>query len=1113
MNPPTLEEIKNALAECGRARDFAEAAKRFLGVLQYDSGLTHKLSGTPQDFIAQFQTTNPGTQGEESFVAAAQSVRILFQYTGDNIRQAGLLGVKFDKTDKSSFLFVAVELKARGYSRTQYAQFTREINKRFAMPAVVLFCLADSKKQCLTLAFAGRRPNKTNSDYDVLEKVSLLREIKCHDPHRGHVDILQSLSLGGRLEWIDDQRQTKNFDGLLAAWLDELDTDALNKRFYEDLLEWFKYAAETAKFPSPSQSPMKPEAHIIRLVNRILFIWFLKEKQLVCGDLFNENKIAPLLKNYGAADDDSYYRAVLQNLFFATLNTETGNRGFRPDDYKKRRYSPENRVFSFRRYKNLLADPNKLEEYLNKSPFVNGGLFDCLDDFIDAGGDNKGRVDCFTDHSEHRKLLHVPNFLFFGEKGLFAVLHKYKFTVEENTPVEQEVALDPELLGKIFEQLLNYLNRKAIGAYYTPRSVVDYMVHESLAAYYACKITAEHSEPPLEERLRGLLSVKTDYDNLPQCRKLGGGEILDFISATRKLRLLDPAVGSGAFPMGALTLITMALKRVNLDDAGGNYEIKLSLIQNSIFGVDKEPMAVQICRLRFFISLVIEQDKDDSQDNYGIRPLPNLEAKMISADSLIKISPPDLFRGVPDIKNLMAELQNIRRDFFAATDRAKKKEFIKKDKAKREELARILLDKKYGDAKRIAEWDLYDQTKSADWFDAEWMFGVQDGFDIVIGNPPYVDSENMVKNDADYRILISGMYSTAKGNWDLFVPFMEHGINLAHGGIFAFIVPNKLLSQPYAKNIRNVLAKKSIIEIRDYSHLKVFDAAVCPITVIGIGTPQCAGNGVKMTLMDTVHDVKFYNLIDATKFSVTPAWSIYFSCGDETDIINKINDTKTKALGKFANPATVADAYVIKEFLIDQEFCPNTKKLINSGMIDRYIGLWGKKNMTYIKGRYQFPRVLQSNITSLSQKRVEESESAKLIFANMTRCLESFLDSQGEYMAGKSTVIYMSSVHDLKVMLAVLNSKLLSFWYAKTFHATRMGVGLQITKRDLSQIPIPQIPEKEQGQLSDLAEKILAAKEANPAADTIKWEAEIDQMVYALYGLTEEEKEIIEKTP
>ena len=275
----------------------------------------------------------------------------------------------FDAGYVRSFLFFTVALKDKDYPRGKYAQFTREVNKRFMMPIVVLFRAGNR----LTIGFVGRRQHKHDPARDVLEQVTLIKDIRLDKPHRAHIEVLFELSLGECAKWMAANDQPENFDGLLAAWLARLDTEGLNKRFYRELFDWFEWAVAAGKFPTDRNRTLKPEEHVIRLITRLLFVWFIKEKGLIADELFNETEVIPLLKDYDREAGDSYYRAILQNLFFATLNTEIEKRGFSPQTNAK------HRNFSLYRYKRQLTDPDKLLSLFAQTPFINGGLFDCLD--------------------------------------------------------------------------------------------------------------------------------------------------------------------------------------------------------------------------------------------------------------------------------------------------------------------------------------------------------------------------------------------------------------------------------------------------------------------------------------------------------------------------------------------------------------------------------------------------------------------------------------------------------------------------------------------------------------------------------------------------------------
>ena len=1127
------ELIKNTLAESADTPNFAQAATKLLNILGYESPDALDMSAkefteSAKDFIAQYPSltnTPPGTKSEKELIKAVKSIRIIFEY-GEQEFRPGLPGINAGNTNHD-FVFIAVELKDVDYPRSKYVALAREINKRFLRLTVVLF----RANKSLNMAFFDRRPHKKDEDRDVLQKVSLLSDIDCQNPHTGHLDILAELSLDERVAWINSERKPQSIDGLRMAWLDTLNVDVLNKRFYCELLTWFNLAGNVIKLPKELR--LKSDKWRIRLITRMLFIWFIKENRLIADELFNKEDIKTYLKKFDNENGDSYYRAVLQNLFFAVLNTPINERKFN---------TQARHDFYLYRYKNEIVKPDQLLKLFAKTPFINGGLFDCLDDYENTSRDNE-LIDYFSD--EKGKKLSVPDKLFFGEGGLIPLFKKYKFTVHENTPVEQEVALDPELLGKTFENLLAAHTletqenaRKQTGSYYTPREIVDYMTAESLTESLFAKISGGQIK---REQIRALFDYDDSEDDStkPKFEKTISKRLIRDIA---NIKIFDPAVGSGAFPMSALHLLLLALskldpknnewKKLPKNQAQKDiirtfdkttdprrkkqlleFERKLYLIQNSIFGADIQPIACQIAKLRFFISLAIEQTPNIKAKNYGIKPLPNLETRIVAADTLIALieDKTNIMLGEKETNLKKAEIMRNRERYFNASNRKDKFRFIEQDKKLRRELKEQLIQQGFPNenADKIAEWDPYNpNAPAADWFDAEYMFDIANGFDIVIGNPPYVDSENMKNSRPEYRSMLAKNYESASGNWDLYVPFIEQGLNFAQNGILSFIVPNKLLSQPYAKTIRNIMASRHIIEIRDYSHLKVFEASVCPVTFTV--SRNDTHTHTNMIVMKTLTDVDFCNCVSINVFSQKNEWSVYFVPGEAFNILEKINAIETKALGQFANPASVSEAYIIKDFVIDAESAPDTKKMINSGTIDRYISYWGHKKMKYLGNKYLFPRAREADIMSLSPKRIKESSAPKLILANMTKFLEACPDIQANYIAGKTTVIYISHKSDLYVMLALLNSKLLSFWYAKTFHATKMGPGLQITSNFLSQIPIPAISDANSKSLIELAKKITAAKQANPDANTTADEEKIDRLAYKIYGLAEEEIKIVE---
>ena len=559
MTEDLNQEIGEALTALAAGSPLRNGTLSLLNALGYRSDRTLKTHSV-REFLESLGAGAELTDRQVALLESWLAVEIVFQFTGDEIgrQQTELFDAPgFDAGRIESFLFLAVELKQGEYGRTQLAESTRAVNRLFKMPVIVLF----RHGSVVTLGTVHRRAHKVDETKDVLEKVTLVKDIRAENPHRAHVEILANLAL---------LRMTgagvSSFDELHAAWEGVLDIEALNRRFYRELFDWFEWAVDSCSFPDDdagdggTERPCHPTHHAtsLHLVH--------EGKGLIPEELFDENFARQTLKGHAPGKTD-YYRAILQNLFFATLNTEIDNRGFGT------RTPGAHRDFTKYRYRDLMADPDGFVERLERVPFVNGGLFDCLDDFVDDGAGGR-RIDAFTDNiATQGKDLDVPARLFLDPgHGLFPLFRHYKFTVEENTPLDREVALDPELLGRVFENLLAAYNpetketaRKATGSYYTPRQVVDYMVCEALVEALAgsAKPTIQGDEF-WRERLNYLLDweiAKADAGDFFEPEEKGS-----LVEAIAGLKVLDPAVGSGAFPMGVLHSLTLALRRLDPDN-------------------------------------------------------------------------------------------------------------------------------------------------------------------------------------------------------------------------------------------------------------------------------------------------------------------------------------------------------------------------------------------------------------------------------------------------------------------------------------------------------------------------------------------------------------------
>ncbi|RKY52890.1 MAG: hypothetical protein DRP89_06955, partial [Candidatus Neomarinimicrobiota bacterium] len=845
------EQIQKVINEFNQ-KDLFDAGINLFKTLGYNTERQNRLDNpTYEGFYNNYIEVSDKIGDIEKFKEKAhvqewKRIELLFQLTDSEMSnpEESFGTGKVNNTLIEAYLFFAIELNGDNYTRTVLSSITRQINKVFPMPVMILF----KYNGLVTLSVIDRRINKKDENKDVLKKVTLIKDINFSNPHRAHIEILFDLNLAN----LRENYSITNFVELQNAWQKTLDTKELNKRFYQELSNWYFWAMDNVLFPDDVEinKDIRNSTNLIRLITRIIFIWFIKEKNLVPDTLFDKSIMKEILKEFlKDKNSNSYYRAILQNLFFGTLNQKMGDRSFAKNgsflDHKK-----EYGVKNLFRYDNLFAiDKKEVLNLFKEVPFLNGGLFDCLDK-----PDDSGKIIYIDGFSRNpKKQTNVPDFLFFADeqevdlnkiygtknkkykaKGLINILSNYKFTVTENTPIEEEIALDPELLGKVFENLLASYNpetqataRKQTGSFYTPREIVNYMVDESLKVYLKQKLTDKNEMK--SEDADVALDFLFEYNEQEHLFNEKQTKVL--IDAIDTCKILDPACGSGAFPMGTLHKFVHILHKLDpkneqwkerqiqkayqiddvtirehlitdIESAFSNNELdygrKLYLIENCIYGVDIQPIAIQIAKLRFFISLVVDQKKQIDIENLGIRALPNLETKFVAANTLIGLEKEkENWLNNQEIIQLKNELKDIRHQYFSAKTRREKLFFQKKDKGLRRKIKSILIEiqkreltakinnskemleighydeiiKRFNDnqkkrkefetkrqklseklekikksftsssekaAKQLSSWDPYDQNASSPFFDVEWMFGLNEGFDVVIANPPYI---------------------------------------------------------------------------------------------------------------------------------------------------------------------------------------------------------------------------------------------------------------------------------------------------------------------------------------------------------------------------------------
>lgn len=529
-------------------------------------------------------------------------------------------------------------------------------------------------------------------------------------------------------------------------------------------------------------------------------------------------------------------------------------------------------------------------------------------------------------------------------------------------------------------------------------------------------------------------------------------------------------------------------------------------MEQNIYGVDIEKGAVDIARLRFWLAMIVEEKEP--------MPLPNLHFKIMQGNSLLEsyqgVDLSDMTKVKPKTRSLFDsddyERETLVADlkkYYATSDHAERdylfKEIIKN--VRRQLIAKDITLPQGMDLSANTEFFLW-HTWFADVFE-------NGGFDIVIGNPPYIDSETMTSLMPDIRKLYKKNYSTAQGNWDMFVIFIELGISLTRKkGVFTYIVPNKLIASKYAESCRRLIQLKNLKVVRDYGHLHVFDAAVYPCVLLLCNETIDSGPRFE-PMLDLIQPKASIN-IRPSVFKNDLFWDKYFINSDILNIILKISNNLTlKDLGFIVKgAATVAEAYLIKEVISDGgSDNRDSFKFVNTGTIDKYKSLWGEKKTQYIKDGYMYPIVLLSDLQKISENRLIQARSPKIIVAGMCSSIEALYDD-GEIIAGKSTSIILGNELDLKSILPIINSKLLDFWLRINYNSLKMSGGyINIGVNEINSLPIHSYANYTK-ELIHIAEKLSSFPDNKSLLKTA------DMIVFKIYELSYDEVLIVDpETP
>jgi hypothetical protein len=1098
-------------------------------------------------------------------------IDLLFQLTKNEVSdQENLFNtgkVKWEGEDKETvietYLFFVVELINSDYSRSQLAQITREINKIFPMPAMLLFKYGDH----LTLSIINRRLHKKDTQKDVLEKVTLIKDVSIKNPHRAHLEILFDLSF----DELKRNYKFTNFVELHNAWQDTLDIKELNKKFYRELSNWYFWAINKVSFPNDVTDDTDDTKYnsesVIRLITRLIFIWFIKEKNLIPEKIFDKKELPKIIKGFREKGSKVYYRAILQNLFFATLNQKIEDRKFANDGgYLKHRvdYGIKN---LYRYTDDFLISKEEVIELFKNVPFLNGGLFDCLDR---ENHDNKViYLDGFSRNP--KKQAQVPDELFFSQeksidlsdvysdkrkknekvKGLFNIFSHYKFTVAENTPIEEEVALDPELLGRVFENLLASYNpetkttaRKQTGSFYTPREIVNYMVDESLKAYLKQKLETEASMSS-EEAEYGL-EILLGYNEKDHLFNQKETHIL--VKAIDNCKIIDPACGSGAFPMGILHKLVFILqkldpqndiwRKIQLENAiketedtykigdkqereerlieinntfdenvnNPDYARKLFLIENCIYGVDIQPIAIQISKLRFFISLVVDQKTDKNKDNLGIIQLPNLETKFVTANTLIGIDKPKVGEFVGSIfdnikvKELEEKIKEIRHKLFRVKTAVKKRKLREDDQKLREEMSKILKNSGWSNksARQLAKWDPYDQNASSDFFDPEWMFGIKDGFDIVIANPPYIQIKQISSNEKYYFI---NHYQFAKGRFNLFYLFIEITKKLnSKDGIAIYIVPDRLLLNTQCYDLRCwLLHQQTIIEIDSFDESLFESAVVDSIILIYKNSISdqyeiLSKSNVSISELNNPNKIR----IPTSYFINSPnkQFNLDYTF-NKANLIEKIR-LHSRPLGEISETKDGIIQSKIPDILfLNKKENDSCRKLLFGRDISRYYLKYNNRWVNYQPNK-MMKIELERGGGGLRLRKKDIFEKVKILTRQTADEIIGTVDYENYYYTNTiHGTIITDNKYNIKFILVLLNSKLLNYYYKATTSEGKK-VFAQIKIDILRKLPI-KFSHSQNTYVNFVNYLLFLNSQNNHRINKALFENILDAMVYDLY--------------
>jgi hypothetical protein len=723
-------------------------------------------------------------------------------------------------------------------------------------------------------------------------------------------------------------------------------------------------------------------------------------------------------------------------------------------------------------YEALRIDRSANDDYYDKFsckiPFLNGGLFDPI-----------GEYDwVHTDIKLPNKLFSNSELTKEGDKGtgIIDIFDRYNFTVQEDEPLEKEVAVDPEMLGKVFENLLEVKDRKSKGTYYTPREIVHYMCQQSLINYLSTELDDTVKREDIESLIKYGGHVGEDIDSAEKLKLDISSDISENASLIDEkladIKVCDPAVGSGAFLVGMMSEIIRtrnALSRYIEGPYRSIYDLKRDCIEKCLYGVDIDPGAVEICKLRLWLSLIV-----DEEDIKQIKPLPNLDYKILCGNSLLGIDKQDMF-----IDYNLNQIEKLKLQYFSETDIGKKQEY----KTQIEELLEEITNKH-----KIFDFKVYFSE----------VFKEKDGFDILIANPPYGE---IIKENKDF---FKDNYICNEGKFEIYKFFIEKGLKLLKSeGILSYITSNTWLRLEYFKKLREFITiEYDLYKITD-SLDKVFESVTVDTVVFFI---QKKDNTDKIVFVDSnlKNDILIFKNLHKSNYIIGLA--------DNNSIITKLDNIQYK-LSSVCDVTQGLIAYHSK----------NQKRIWSSNFketefhrpiligrdVGKYIIKWSGEYLKYGNWLHRKRPEYVFNDEKILIQRIRNPKLPQRIIAAYDD--EKFLNSNG-----LSNILKLENPKfevSLKFILGILNSKLINYWFSYYYK------DVNIKPAQLRNIPIMKASKNTQYLIISLVDKILfITKDKEYVNKSIcheqinEYEIKLDNAVYNLYEITPEEIDIIENS-